>query len=89
MSSFGEAVTPVSRDREILGNCILGFDERGKEYVPWIEQKVSAHKLFKINGNLLNDDWSSNSKKYEDFYPQRYENLLIISEIKYEIDKYL
>src|SRR5947209_5782046 len=31
VSSMGEAMTPVSRDRQILGNCLLGFDERGVE----------------------------------------------------------
>jgi xylulokinase len=31
VSSMGEAMTPVSRDRQILGNCLLGFDERGIE----------------------------------------------------------
>ena len=31
VSSMGEAYTPVSRDRTILGNCLLGFDSRGAE----------------------------------------------------------
>ena len=31
VSSMGEAMTPVSRDRTILGNCLLGFDSRGAE----------------------------------------------------------
>lgn len=31
VSSMGEALTPVSRDRAILGNCLLGFDSRGSE----------------------------------------------------------
>lgn len=53
ISSFGEAVTPVSRDRKILGNCIIGFDDRGREYVPEIKEKIGARKLFKINGNIL------------------------------------
>lgn len=29
VSSMGEAMTPVSRDGQILGNCLLGFDTRG------------------------------------------------------------
>ena len=53
ISSFGEAVTPVSRDRKILGNCIIGFDERGKEYISQIEQKINEERLFEINGNIL------------------------------------
>jgi len=31
VSSMGEAMTPVSADRRILGNCLLGFDTRGAE----------------------------------------------------------
>jgi xylulokinase len=30
-ASMGEAMTPVSAGREILGNCVLGFDTRGAE----------------------------------------------------------
>jgi len=30
-ASMGEAMTPVSAEREILGHCILGFDTRGAE----------------------------------------------------------
>lgn len=30
-ASMGEAMTPVSAERAILGNCILGFDTRGAE----------------------------------------------------------
>ena len=53
VSSFAEAVTPVSKDRKILGNCIIGFEDRGKEYIPQIEQKIGAEKLFEITGNIL------------------------------------
>lgn len=31
VASMGEAMTPVSAEREILGNCLLGFDTRGAE----------------------------------------------------------
>lgn len=53
ISSFGEAVTPVSKDRKILGNCIIGFDDRGQEYVSRIKQKITAKQLFEITGNIL------------------------------------
>ena len=52
VSSFGEAATPVSEDREILGNCILFVDERGREYVPEIEEKIGAVRIYEINGNV-------------------------------------
>ena len=53
VSCFGEAVTPVSRDRKILGNCVVGFDARGEEYISRIKEKISPEKLFEINGNIL------------------------------------
>jgi len=31
VTSMGEAMTPVSADRQILGHCLLGFDTRGAE----------------------------------------------------------
>lgn len=51
VSSFGEAMTPVSRDRKILGNCILATDIRGTEYVDIIERIIGKGRLYDINGN--------------------------------------
>ena len=34
VSSLGEAVVPVTRQREILGPSLLNFDARGAEYLP-------------------------------------------------------
>ena len=58
VSSFGEAMTPVSRDRRILGNCILGLDERGREYIPDLEREVGREPLYRLNGNLLDYQYS-------------------------------
>jgi xylulokinase len=52
VSSMGEAMTPVSRDRQILGNCLLGFDERGQE----TEQRLAALNpvlFFERSGNFV------------------------------------
>ncbi len=51
VSSMGEAVVPVSRDRSILGPSILNFDTRGQEYLPQLRSAVSDEELFRLNGN--------------------------------------
>jgi len=51
ISSCGEAMTPVSGDRKILGNAIMGFDERGSEYVSRFINKVGEKETFYITGN--------------------------------------
>ncbi|NLX08136.1 MAG: hypothetical protein GXY36_00620 [Chloroflexi bacterium] len=52
VSSMGEAMTPVSREREILGNSLLGFDTRGAETV----QKLAGLdpiQFYERSGNLV------------------------------------
>ncbi|MCZ7542052.1 MAG: FGGY family carbohydrate kinase [Anaerolineae bacterium] len=51
VSSMGEAMTPVSAAREILGNCIMGFDARGAETVARLEQ-MDPIELYEITGNV-------------------------------------
>jgi len=53
VTCLGEAATPVSKDRQILGNSILNFDERGQEEVKEIEAAVGRERLFHLNGNIL------------------------------------
>lgn len=51
VSSMGEAMTPVSRERAILGNCLLGFDSRGAETI----EKLAALdpvEFYERSGNL-------------------------------------
>ena len=52
-SSMGEAMTPVSSNREILGNCLIGFDSRGEEYVPKLAKNPGRERLHALNGNIL------------------------------------
>ena len=51
ISSCGEAMTPVSSKRKILGNAIFGFDDRGSEYVSRFIDNVGEKETFFINGN--------------------------------------
>ncbi len=51
VSSMGEALTPVSRDRTILGNCLLGFDSRGAETTARLGA-LDPVMFFERSGNL-------------------------------------
>jgi xylulokinase len=57
VSSLGEAVVPVSADREILGPSLLHFDERGAEYVPALAECLDDTRLYSINGNTLGNHY--------------------------------
>lgn len=52
VSSMGEAMTPVSRDREILGNCLMGFDSRGSETADRLAA-LDPVQFFERSGNLV------------------------------------
>ncbi len=51
VSSMGEAMTPVSKDREILGNCLLGFDTRGQETFELL-RGLDQVAFFERSGNI-------------------------------------
>jgi xylulokinase len=51
ISSMGEAMTPVSKDRLILGNCLLGFDSRGGETIERLAQ-LDPVQFFERSGNV-------------------------------------
>lgn len=51
VSSMGEALTPVSRDRTILGNCLLGFDCRGATTTDRLA-RLDPVMFFERSGNL-------------------------------------
>jgi xylulokinase len=52
VSSMGEAMTPVSRDRQILGNCLLGFDTRGAETTAKLAA-LDPVMFFERTGNVV------------------------------------
>jgi xylulokinase len=58
IASMGEAVVPVTRQRQILGPSILNFDERGQEYLPGLSARLSDERLYAINGNTLGNHYS-------------------------------
>ena len=58
VSSMGESMVPVSRDRRILGNSLLLIDSRGEEYLPLLSSRLGAEKLYRINGNILGIQFS-------------------------------
>jgi len=51
VSSLGEAVVAVSKDRQILAPSILSFDARGEAYLRGLERAMEAEALYHINGN--------------------------------------
>ncbi|MBN2000745.1 hypothetical protein JW935_24565 [candidate division KSB1 bacterium] len=57
-SSMGEAATPVSHDRKILGNCILSSDERGSKFIAKISDKYKKAGFYNINPNLLGTNYT-------------------------------
>nr|HPK00393.1 FGGY-family carbohydrate kinase [Candidatus Hydrogenedentota bacterium] len=57
VSSLGEAVVPVSRDRDILGPSLLNFDERGAEFLEDLGRRLDDQQLYRINGNTLGNHY--------------------------------
>ena len=58
VSSMGEAMTPVSRGRQILGPCILSSDTRGVEYVEALARQIPQEAFFRINPNIFGPQYS-------------------------------
>ncbi|NOY81323.1 MAG: hypothetical protein GXP31_10005 [Kiritimatiellaeota bacterium] len=58
VSSLGEAVVPVSRDRRILGPSLLNSDARGAEYLESLAGLIPDETLYAINGNVLGNHYS-------------------------------
>lgn len=58
VSSLGEAVVPVSRDRRILGPSILNYDVRGQEELAAVTRRISDPELYAVNGNTLGNHYS-------------------------------
>ena len=58
VSSLGEAMVPVTQDRQVLGPSIIGgFDLRGEEYLAGLESRLSNEHLYRINGNTLGNNY--------------------------------
>ncbi len=64
VTSMGEALVPVTRNRNVLGSSILNFDRRGEEYLEYLEQSLSEEKLYDISGNTLGNHFSLTKIKW-------------------------
>ena len=58
VSSLGEAVVPVTRQREILGPSLLNFDARGAAYLPGLHKRIADERWYSINGNTPGNHYS-------------------------------
>jgi len=58
VSALGEAATPVSADRRILGNCILSSDPRGGKYVDLLAERYGQKRFYEINPNILGTNYT-------------------------------
>jgi xylulokinase len=57
VSSLGEAMVPVTEDRQVLGPSILNFDVRGEEYLDSLGKVLANDRLYQINGNTLGNHY--------------------------------
>jgi xylulokinase len=74
VSSLGEAMVPVARDRQVLGPSILNFDVRGEEYLPALRQALPDEHLYRINGNTLGNHYSLTKLQWlKEHQPDLYE----------------
>jgi len=64
VSSLGEAMVPVTEDRQVLGPSILNFDARGKEYLKSLKNLLDNGRLYRINGNTLGNHYGLTKLKW-------------------------
>jgi xylulokinase len=58
VTSLGESVVPVTKNREILGDSLLLFDPRGDEYLEDLGSRLEDQILYRITGNTLGSPYS-------------------------------
>jgi xylulokinase len=72
--SMGEAMVPVTMNREILGPSIMNFDSRGGEYVTSLTDFRNGEWLYTINGNTLANNYGLTKLLWvRDNQPELYE----------------
>lgn len=64
VSSLGEAMVPVSDDRQVLGPSLLNFDTRGDEFLEELAAILPDERLYAINGNTLGNQYSLTKLKW-------------------------
>ncbi len=74
ISSLGEAMVPVTEDRQVLGPSILHFDTRGEEYLEGLSSALEDEHLYRINGNTLGNHYGLTKLKWiQEHRPDLYE----------------
>ena len=58
VSTMGEAMVPVSSNRQILANSILMSDPRGAEYLPELLSKMNQQDWYDINPNIIGSNYT-------------------------------
>ncbi len=58
VSSMGEAVLPVTRDRRIVGRSILSSDTRGGDLLGPLRAAYSDEAFYRINPNILGPNYT-------------------------------
>jgi xylulokinase len=58
VTSLGEAVVPVTYNRQVLGPSLLNFDLRGEEFLPELSEILENERLYRINGNTFGNHYS-------------------------------
>ena len=81
MCTMGEAMTPVSQDRQILGNSIVHADTRGGPYLDHLRETIGQERFYRINPNILGTNYSLPKLKWiqehqPEIYDQTYKFLL-------------
>ncbi|MDI7277526.1 MAG: FGGY family carbohydrate kinase [Anaerolineae bacterium] len=74
VSSLGEAMVPVTEDRQVLGPSILNFDVRGAEYLPGLQSALGEERLYRISGNTLGNHFGLTKLMWvQEHQPRLYE----------------
>lgn len=58
VSSFGEAVTPVDPDGNVLNNSLIYIDPRGREEADCLERRLGTEKVLRIAGTAIHPMYS-------------------------------
>ena len=75
VSSLGEALVPVTHNRQVLGSSLLNFDQRGNEFLPELSNILDSEHLYHVNGNTLGNHYSLTKLLWlKTYQPKLYES---------------
>ncbi len=58
VTSMGEAMVPVSENRQVLSPSILNYDIRGEEFLGVLKNTISPEEFYAITGNSIGNHFS-------------------------------